>query len=124
MRRLGWLVAIAVGLGLWAGLRVGNPDGEAFRLTIVLLAAASLLTTAAVWLRVPLGSFQRAALRLNGEVSVAMLVGELPRLFWPAATAVHLWAGLVSLGLLGFVVYRSRQLRANRLTASVTPGEA
>jgi hypothetical protein len=104
-----WLIGLALaafGLGVWAASRA---DGSAlietrFQTGIAIFLGCNLLFGIWVWWRAKPGSGDRMLMPTNSLMTAAMLIGILPRLFWPAAQSAHIAATIVSLGVMAVTV--------------------
>ena len=113
-----WLVAVAVvgvGLGAWAGFRAdGSTAVETwFQTGLAVFLTCNLLFGYWVWSRAKPGSGDRMVMPTVMLMSAGMLVGILPRLFWPAAERLHIAGSIASLAVLvGTVIVQYRRRRA------------
>ena len=102
---------VALALGVWGGVRAWQSDSVAVNSDAVLaiVIGGNLGLCLWVWYRARPGSgdamvmtSQMDGLLVSGMpvvalLSAAMLIGILPRLFWPAAESIHIAGSIASL---------------------------
>lgn len=120
MKRMIWFVVLVAVLGVCAGAWAGrSPVGMAIHAGVAIVVGGNLLFMTWLWRRARPGSGD--ALFLPGLilVQVAMLVGFVPRLIWPAHEGLQTGASVVScVFMIAVVVWtrrRNRRLLAARL---------
>jgi uncharacterized membrane protein YhhN len=113
-----WILGIAavfMVLGAWAGFRADASIDARFQTGLAVFLACHLLFCIAVWYHTEPGSGDRLVLPTVMLTSAAMLIGILPRLFWPGAERLHIAAWIVGLGVMAVAlirqVRRRKQLR-------------
>lgn len=108
---------IAVALGVWAGV---NGWGSAVVMTrihagLAMLFACNLLFCLWLWYRAKPVSGDPMVLPGLVLMSAAMLIGGLPRLFWPAAEGLQVAASITSaLVIITMLIVQIRRRRRDR----------
>jgi hypothetical protein len=112
------IVALVAGVvGVWAGFTFGQSDTATTNVhaALAVLAGANLLFSAWVWRRAKSGSGDAMVLPTVMLVLVAMLIGILPRLIWPATDSVHVAGSIASAAIVTVIaVLQLRQRRRRR----------
>jgi hypothetical protein len=117
MKPMVGLALLAAGLGLWAGFRAAQSASEPtlIQAGVASLIAGNLIFMTWVWYRARPGSGDAMVLPGLVVLSVAMLVGLVPRLLWPGHDRIQIGGSVVSVALTSIVVVttvrRNRQLR-------------
>lgn len=99
MKRVLGVAVVALAIGVWGGVRAWPPASVAFTkdavIAIVLGGNLVLCLWVWEWAR-PRGGAVKA-MPLVALLTVAMLLGILPKLFWPAADGIDLAGTIASL---------------------------
>jgi len=122
MKRLVAVVAVVFALGIWGGMRAYHSDSLAMQIQtgIAIAMGCNLLLCLWIWFRARPGSGDAMVVPTMALLSASMLVGILPRLFWPAAERIHIAASIVSIfGSTVVIVMQIRRLRRLRRGAPV-----
>jgi hypothetical protein len=113
------VVAAVVGLafGVWTGVRAPHGSGSAIVPAALAIAMAiSLALWLERWFRAPPESATAAFAPVGALLSISMLVGILPGVFWPDASAIRMAGSiasvLVATTAIVIAVRRRRHLRA------------
>jgi hypothetical protein len=118
MKRILGLTAVVAG-GVWAGVSAWQSASD--RVTIetglAILIAGNLLFCLWLLYRAHPGSGDAMVLPTVVLLSASMLLGILPRLFWPAAEALHIAGSIASIVVTTvLVIMQIRRLRRLRRT--------
>ena len=109
MKRLheGWIQTVAlsgaaivvVALGVWGGVRAWQSAsvGVDAQPGLAIVIGANLVLCLWVWYRARPGSGAARAMPVISLLMAAMLLGKLPRVFWPAAEGIHLAGSIASI---------------------------
>ena len=100
VNRLVVLAAVAAAvLGFWGGFRAWQSAGIGTNILsgAAILAACNLLLAIWVWYRARPGSGDAMVLPTSVVLAASMLVGILPRLFWPAAEGLQIAGSIASI---------------------------
>jgi hypothetical protein len=97
-RLVGLAAVVAAVLGFWAGVSAWQSPGGWTNLLAgaAILLAGNLLLFVWLWRRARPGSGDAMVLPLVGVSSGGMLLGILPRLFWPAAEDIQIAGSIAS----------------------------
>jgi hypothetical protein len=120
-KTLGLLVVVAAALGLWAGVSAWPSASLMANVEagLVVFVGANLLLSLWLWHRAQPGSGDAMVLPTVVLLSVSMLLGILPRVFWPAAERLQHAGSIGSLVVLTvLVVAQVRRWRKVRRGAS------
>jgi hypothetical protein len=106
MRRILPVALVAGALGVWAGVNGWESGTVATRVhgVLAVLVGGNLVFCAWVLRKAKPGSGEAIALPPLMFGMGAMLIGILPRLFWPSEGAIHLAGSLASVALMIIVV--------------------
>jgi FtsH-binding integral membrane protein len=119
-RILGLTAVIAAGLGIWAGVSAWPSPGAGTTILAggAILIGANLLFCLWLWRRAQPGSGDALVLPTVIVLSASMLLGILPRLFWPAAEGLQVASSIANMlivtALLAVQIRRLRRLRRGR----------
>jgi hypothetical protein len=113
MKRVIGLVLVAAAVGVWAGIR-SWPSESTVQTGLAIVIGGNLLMCLWLWYRARPGSGDAMALPGVVLLSAAMLIGILPRLFWPAAERLQIAASIASLSV-SIVVLIAQFRRLRRL---------
>lgn len=119
------LALVAFGLGAWAAF---SADGSAlietrFQTGLAIFFGGNLLLAIWVWFRAEPGSGDRMVMPTAIVLSTAMLIGILPRVFWPGAEPAHIAASIVSLGVMAVMLIIQLRRRKQRQALRNTKGQ-
>ena len=82
---------------------------------LAIVIACNLVVCLWVWYRARPGSGDAMAMPVVAAVSASMLVGILPRVFWPAARDIHIAGSIISTTVTTILlVVQIRRLRSRR----------
>lgn len=116
-RRVVAVGVAAMALGVWAGVRAGDSTAlaDAVEAGLAVTFGCILLLALWLWYRAAPGSGDAMVTPGLAVSSGAILVGLLPRIFWPNASWLHLAAWSVSISamlvMLTVQIRRRRRLR-------------
>lgn len=116
MKRVLVVVAVAA-LGFWGGVRAYHSPSlfAQFQTGLATVIGCNLLLCVWLWFRARPGSGDSMVLPTAVLLSASLLIGILPRLFWPSAEGLHLAGSIASVivpaGLLVIQHRRRRRLR-------------
>jgi hypothetical protein len=119
-RVLGWVIVFAVlGLatGVWGGIQASQSASISAKLWagLALVIGGNLLLGLWLWYRARPGSGDARNGPVIALLSAAMLVGILPRVFWPANEGVQVAASTASaIAVTAVVILQARLLRRFR----------
>jgi len=117
MKRLIGLALVAAAVGVWAGVRAW-PSESTVQTGLAIVMGGNLLMCLWLWYRARPGSGDAMVLPGVALLSASMLLGILPRLFWPAAERLHIAASIASVIVTtGLLVTEIRRWRHRRRTA-------
>lgn len=125
MKRMIGVMLLFAALGAWAGAYASQSPSLAMKAqgAVAILFAANLLFATWVWSRARAGSIEAESFPDIMVITAAMLVGLVPRLFWPDNDAVVIGAMTVSVVIIFYTVIssfrRNRRLRAARRVADL-----
>ena len=108
---------VAGAIGLWAGFNFGRSGTVATSVHagLAVLVGAILLFSSWVWWRAKPGSGDAMVLPTVMFISAAMLLGILPRLFWPSTDGSHMVGSIASAVIMTFIavvqIRKRRRLR-------------
>ena len=108
------LAAVAGAVGVWAGFRAwpSATNATAVHAGVAILLGANVIFGGVTWWRAKPGSGDAMVLPAILVPSAVMLIGILPRLFWPSAKGLHATASLIT--ALIVIVMLAVQLRRRR----------
>ena len=91
MKRTLGLAAVVTAVGFWAGFSAWPSTSimTVFRAALAILFAGNFVMCLWLWARAEPGSGDAMVLPTLVLLSASMLLGILPRLFWPAAARLH-----------------------------------
>lgn len=115
MKRVLGLAVVAVALGVWGGVRAWQSGSVMVEIQagLAIVIGCNLIFCLWLWYRAPPGSGDAMVMPVVALVSASMLVGILPRLFWPAAEGIHI-AGSIA-GIIVPTVLLVMQIRRRRI---------
>jgi hypothetical protein len=98
MKRTFWFAALLGGLGVWSGFRAASHPSLAIAIYsgFAIVIGANLLLMTWLWFRSSPGSGDALVLPGLMLCSVSMLVGLLPRLYWPEHNMLGTVASILS----------------------------
>jgi len=98
MKRVLGVAFVVAALGVWAGVRAQQSPSVMAQAQpgLAILIAANFLLCLWVWYRARPGSGDAMVMPTITLLLASMLVGILPRVFWPAATGIHTAGSIVS----------------------------
>jgi FtsH-binding integral membrane protein len=105
-RMLGLAAVVAAVLGFWAGVSAWQQAGVGTNILagVAILIGGNLLLCVWLWRRAQPGSGDAMVLPTVVVLSAAMLLGILPRLFWPAAEGLQIAGSIASVLVMTVVV--------------------
>jgi drug/metabolite transporter (DMT)-like permease len=117
-RVVGWAVvvaALAFALGIWVGLQPHRFASSKIEAGLAIVIGCNLLLALWLWYRARPGSGDAMAAPVTALLSASMLVGILPRVFWPADEGIRI-AGLIAsvIATTGVVIMQRRRRRRLR----------
>jgi hypothetical protein len=99
MKRVLGVAVVALAIGVWAGIRAWpSASGAVNKDTVIAIVLGGNLVLCVwvwYWARPRAGAVK--AMPFVALLTVAMLLGILPKLFWPAADGVHIAGTVASL---------------------------
>ena len=107
-------IGAAAALGIWGGLSAWQSPGVGTRILsgTAIVIGANLLFSIWLWLRARPGSGDAMVLPTVVILSASMLLGMLPRLFWPAAEGLQIAGSIASILIVTvLIVIQWRQRR-------------
>ena len=119
-RVLGWAVvvaALALAVGIWGGIRALQSSSVSAKIEtgLAIVIGSNLLLCVWLWYRARPGSGDAIFAPVIALLSASMLVGILPRVFWPADEGIRLVGSIASIiattAVVIMLLRRSRQLR-------------
>jgi hypothetical protein len=126
MRRVLAVAAVALALGVWGGVRAWQSGSGAVSkdAVIAIVLGANLVLCLGVWYWARPRSAALGVMKVVTLLTVAMLLGILPRLFWPAAERLHVAGTIASLIVTtGIAFTQIRRILAEiRRRRSLRPG--
>jgi hypothetical protein len=117
------IVLVAAVLGGWAGFTFGRSATVAtgVHAAIGVLIGANLLFSSWLWWRAKPGSGDAMALPTVMLLSAAMLIGILPRVFWPSSDNSHMAGSIASAIIVTLIaavqIRKRRRLREQARTS-------
>ena len=92
------VVALALALGVWGGVHTWPSASVAMNMQagLAIVVGCNLVLCLWVWYRAPRGSGD-TIMPVIALLMAAMLTGNLPRLFWPAAEGIHIAGSIASM---------------------------
>jgi hypothetical protein len=119
-RILGLTAVFAAAVGVWAGVSAWQSASvmENVQAGLAIAIGVNLLFCLSLWYRAQRGSGDAMVLPTLVLLSASMLLGILPRLFWPAAEGLHIAGSIASILVTAvLVIMQIRRLRRLRRTA-------
>lgn len=108
--------AIGLTLGIWAGFNGSPSNAMSVQRALATFVGANFFFCLWLWFRAAPGSGDRKMAPTTTLLSAAMLVGTLPRIFWPTLETLHIAASILSiamsLAMLPMVISQLRRRRA------------
>jgi hypothetical protein len=114
VKRVLGLAVVAVVVGVWGGIRAWQSASIASEIQTwsAIVIGCNLALCLWLWYRARPGSGDAMVVPGIALLSGSMLVGILPRLFWPAAGGIHMAGSIASIILTtGVVIMQIRQIR-------------
>jgi hypothetical protein len=117
MKRIIGLTAVVAAVGFWAGFSAWRSASVMTNVQagLAIVIGGNLLFCLWLWYRAQPGSGDAMVLPTLVVVSASMLLGILPRLFWPAAKGLQITGSIASIAvptvLVIMQVRRRRRLR-------------
>ena len=117
---LGWAVVVAalgLALGIWGGIQAYESASLSSKTEagLAIVIGCNLLFCLWLWYRARPGSGDAMAVPIIALLSAAMLVGILPRVFWPADEGIHIAGSIASIiattAVVIILLRRRRRLR-------------
>jgi hypothetical protein len=99
MKRVLGVAVVAMALGVWSGVRAWQSASVAVNIQagLAIFIGCNLVLCLWVWHRARPGSGDAMVMPVVALLSAAMLIGILPRLFWPAAEGIHIAGSIASM---------------------------
>ena len=99
MNRVLGVAIVAAALGVWGGVRAWQSASVSgnIQAALAIVIGGNLILCLWVWYRARPGSGDAMVIPTISLLSAAMLVGILPRVFWPAAEGIHIAGSIASL---------------------------
>lgn len=121
-RIFGLTAVVAAALGFWAGVSAWQSAGVGTNILagVAILIGGNLLFCLWVWRRAPPGSGDAMVLPTLVVLSASMLLGILPRLFWPAAEGLQIAGSIANVAIVTVLVVRQARNR-RRLRRAARP---
>jgi len=115
MNRVLGVTIIAAALGVWGGVRAWQSASVSWNIQVALaiVIGGNLFFCLWVWYRARPESGDAMVVPTIALLSAAMLVGILPRVFWPAAEGIHIAGSIASLVVTTVVLIM--QIRRRRI---------
>ena len=120
MKRILGLTAVVAAGGVWAGVSAWQSASVMANIQtgLAIVIGGNLLFCVWLWYRAQPGSGDSMVLPTIALLSASMLLGILPRLFWPAAERLHVAGSIASIIVpTVLVVMQIRRRRRLRRTA-------
>ena len=117
MKRVLGVAIVAAALGVWGGVRAWQSASVSgnIQAALAIVIGGNLILCLWVWYRARPGSGDAMVMPATVMLSAAMLVGILPRVFWPAAEGIHIAGSIASLIVTTVVlIMQIRRLRSHR----------
>jgi hypothetical protein len=113
-KTLGMTAVVVAALGFWAGVSAYQSASfmTAIQMGFAMLFGGNLLLCLWLWYRAEPGSGDAMVVPTLALLSASMLLGILPRLFWPTAERLHIAGSIVSVVVPAVVVIK--QIRRRR----------
>jgi hypothetical protein len=113
-KTLGMTAVVVAALGFWAGVSAYQSASfmTAIQMGSAMLFGGNLLLCLWLWYRAEPGSGDAMVVPTLALLSASMLLGILPRLFWPTAERLHIAGSIVSVVVPAVVVIK--QIRRRR----------
>ena len=115
MKRVLGLAAVAMALGVWGGVRAWQSASLMMEIQagLAIVIGSNLVLCLWLWYRAPPGSGDAMVMPVVALLSASMLLGILPRVFWPAAERLHIAGSIGSIIVPTVVVIRQIRRRRN-----------
>jgi hypothetical protein len=99
MNRVLGVAIVTAALGVWGGVRAWQSASVSWNIqaALAIVIGGNLILCLWVWYRARPGSGDAMVIPVIALLSAAMLVGILPRVFWPAAEGIHIAGSIASL---------------------------
>jgi hypothetical protein len=99
MNRVLGVAIVTAALGVWGGVRAWQSASVSWNIqaALAIVIGGNLILCLWVWYRARPGSGDAMLIPTISLLSAAMLVGILPRVFWPAAEGIHIAGSIASL---------------------------
>ena len=119
-RALGWAVVVAalgLALGIWAGIQAHQSASLSWKIEagLAIVIGCNFLFCLWLWYRARPGSGDAMVVPVIALLSASMLVGILPRVFWPASEGIHIAGSIASIiattAVVIILLRRRRRLR-------------
>lgn len=122
MKRILGLSAVVAAIGVWAGVSAWQSASVAANIQtgLAIVIGSNLLFCLFLWYRAQPGSGDAMVLPTVVLLSASMLLGILPRLFWPAAELIHI-AGSIGSIIVPTVLVIMQIRRRRRLRRAARP---
>jgi hypothetical protein len=118
--------AAGLTLGIWAGFADSQPTAMHVQRGLATLIGANFFLSLWLWVRAAPGSGDRRIAPTTILLSAAMLVGILPRIFWPTLETLHIAASILSIAMsltmLFMVIRQSRRRRRSAADSGTARG--
>ena len=117
MKRVLGVAIVAAALGVWGGVRAWQSASVAGNIQagLSIVIGGNLVLCLWLWYRARPGSGDAMVMPVIALLSAAMLVGILPRVFWPAAEGIHIAGSIASIIVTTVVlIMQIRRLRSHR----------
>ena len=117
MKRVLGVAVVAAALGVWGGVRAWQSASVTVEIQagLAIVIGCNLVLCLWVWYRARPDSGDAMVMPVIALLSASMLVGILPRLFWPAAERIHIAGSLASkIGTIVVLIVQIRRLRSLR----------
>jgi FtsH-binding integral membrane protein len=120
MKRILSLTGSSAALGVWAGMRAWQSASAMANIQagLAIVIGANLVFCLWLWHRAQPGSGDATVLPFVALLSSSMLLGILPRVFWPTAERLHIAGSIASLVVTTvLVIMQFRRWRRRRQAA-------
>lgn len=114
MKRVLGLAVVAVAAGVWGGVRAQQSAAivPGIQTWLAIVIGCNLVLCLWLWYRARPGSGDAMVVPGIALLSGSMLVGILPRVFWPASSGIHMAGSIASIILtIGVLIMQLRQIR-------------
>ena len=119
-RVFGWAVVVAAlalaAVGIWGGIQARQSASASAKIEagLAILIGCNLLLCLWLWYRARPGSGDAMVVPVIALLSASMLVGILPRVFWPADEGIRIAGSIASVIATTAVVIMQLRLRRQR----------